>query len=167
MNESLPDNKNTGALMKKIVTVLLFLFIAIAVISFIVTTTKKANILTKSATIATAKNSTIIVYYFHRTSRCNTCIAIENNSHEVIKNFFTKELQSQKIKFIVLNTELTENNHFVQDFNLAFNSLVVALIKDGKVLKYKNLEAVWDYWEDKEKFTQYVKENIKIFLDEI
>ncbi len=167
MNELSHNNKNINNIAKQIITAILSIFIIISIFYFIITTVKKDNNLQKSSSIANFQNAAVMVYYFHRTSRCNTCITIEKLSHEVIQNNFKNELQLNKLKFIPLNIELNENKHFVQDLNLSFNSLIVTLIRNSKIVKYKNLEDVWNYYEDKEKFASYVIENIKIYLDEI
>jgi hypothetical protein len=111
-------------------------------------------------------NNKVIVYYFHGTSRCTTCRTIERYSKEAIERYFAQELKNRTLEFKPLNIEEPENRHYIQDYQLYTKSLVLALYKDDKQLKWKNLPEVWSYVSDKEKFYQYVKDETEKFLQE-
>jgi hypothetical protein len=111
--------------------------------------------------------SKVIAYYFHGTFRCSTCRTIEKYSHDAIQEYFSKELGNGKLEFKPLNVEDPENRHYIQDYQLFSKSLVLSLVADGKEIKWKNLTDVWSYVSDKEKFYQYVKDEIDNFLKEI
>ena len=114
-----------------------------------------------------AKNAKIIAYYFHGTYRCHTCLNIEKYSYEAIEKYFSKELQNKTLEFKPVNVEEPENRHYVQDYQLFTKSLVIAIHKDKKQVKWKNLADVWTYVNDKEKFYQYVKDEIEKLLKEM
>jgi hypothetical protein len=103
-------------------------------------------------------NNKVIAYYFHGTHRCTTCLTIERYSREAIEKYFSKELHDKRLEFIPLNVEEPENQHYIQDYQLYTRSLVLALYKDDKQAKWKNLTDVWTYVRDREKFYQYVKD---------
>lgn len=84
-------------------------------------------------------NSKVIAYYFHGTHRCPTCLTIERYSHEAIENFFSNELRDRKLEFKPLNVEESENRHYIQNYQLYTRSLVIALYKNDKQVKWKNL----------------------------
>ena len=111
-------------------------------------------------------NSKVIAYYFHGNFRCPTCFKLEQYSKEAIEVNFKGELASGKLVFNVINTDERENEHFVKDYQLYTKSLVLALVKDGKEVKHKNLAKIWDYVGNKNKFYNYVTEEIKNFLKE-
>ena len=113
-----------------------------------------------------AQNSRVIAYYFHGTFRCSTCRTIEEYSHDAIQTYFAKELGNGKLEFRPVNVEEPENKHFIQDYQLVTRSLVLSLVSDGKEMKWKNLADVWKLVRDKEKFYQYVKDEVAIFLKE-
>ena len=113
-----------------------------------------------------SKNSKVIAYYFHGTFRCSTCRSIEQYSHDAIQKYFAKELQNGKLEFRPVNVEEPENKHFIQDYQLVTRSLVLSLVSDGKETKWKNLPDVWKIVRDKDKFFQYVKDEVEIFLKE-
>ena len=113
-----------------------------------------------------AQNSKVIAYYFHGTFRCSTCRTIEEYSHDAIQTYFAKELGNGTLEFRPLNVEEPENKHFIQDYQLVTRSLVLSLVSDGKETKWKNLPDVWKLVRDKDKFFQYVKDEVDKFLKE-
>lgn len=113
-----------------------------------------------------AMRSKVIAYYFHGTYRCSTCQTIEQYSREAIEQYFSKELDDKTLEFKPLNVDDPENRHYIQDYELFTKSLVIVLYKDDKQVKWKNLENVWKYAGDKEKFYQYVKGEVENFLKE-
>jgi len=114
-----------------------------------------------------AMRSKVIAYYFHGTYRCSTCQTIEQYSRDAIEQYFSKELDNKTLEFKPLNVEEPENRHYTQDYGLFTKSLVIALYKDEKQVKWKNLEDVWKYVGDKDKFYQYVKDEVENFLKEL
>jgi len=113
-----------------------------------------------------AHNSKVIAYYFHGTFRCSTCRTIEQYSHDAIQTYFAKELGNGTLEFRPVNIEEPENKHFIQDYQLVTRSLVLSLVSDGKETKWKNLPDVWKLVGDKDKFFQYVKDEVEKFLKE-
>jgi len=113
-----------------------------------------------------SQNSKVIAYYFHGTFRCPTCRTIEQYSLEAIQTYFAKELGSGKLEFRPVNIEEPENKHFIQDYQLVTRSLVLSLMSDGKETKWNNLADVWKLVRDKDKFFQYVKDEVEKFLKE-
>lgn len=117
-------------------------------------------------TTGTSQNSKVIAYYFHGTFRCTTCRTIEQYSHDAIQMYFAKELGNGRLEFRPVNIEEPENKHFIQDYQLVTRSLVLSLMSDGKETKWNNLADVWKLVRDKDKFFQYVKDEVEKFLKE-
>jgi hypothetical protein len=114
-----------------------------------------------------AQDLKVIAYYFHGKFRCTTCRTIEQYSHDAIQTYFAKELGNGRLAFRPVNIEEPENKHFIQDYQLVTRSLVLSLMAaDGKETKWKNLADVWKLVRDKEKFFQYVKDEVEKFLKE-
>ncbi|MFB3919487.1 MAG: nitrophenyl compound nitroreductase subunit ArsF family protein [Candidatus Velamenicoccus archaeovorus] len=105
-----------------------------------------------------------IVYYFHGTFRCMTCMNMEKYSREAIETNFKDALQSGKLEFNVLNVEEKGNEHFVKDYQLYTKSLVLSFVKDGKEVKSKNLDKIWEYAHNKQEFVQYVADEVRAFM---
>ncbi|MDD5730003.1 MAG: nitrophenyl compound nitroreductase subunit ArsF family protein [Candidatus Omnitrophica bacterium] len=108
----------------------------------------------------------ITVYYFHSSMRCPTCYKLEQYSKEAVETYFKNEIVSGKVEFRAVNIEDKANEHFVKDYQLYTKSLVLSLVKDGKEIKAKNLEKIWEYAMDKQRFFSYVKAEIADFLKE-
>jgi len=113
-----------------------------------------------------SQNSKLIAYYFYGTFRCTTCRTIEQYSHDAIQMYFAKELGNGRLEFRPVNIEEPGNKHFIQDYQLVTRSLVLSLMSDGKETKSKNLADVWKLVRDKDKFFQYVKDEVEKFLKE-
>jgi len=47
-----------------------------------------------------------------------------------------------------------------------FKSLILSLVKDGKETKWKNLDKIWEYVGNKQRFLDYVKAGIADLLKE-
>lgn len=106
----------------------------------------------------------VIAYYFHGTMRCPTCHKLEQYSKEAIETNFKDALISGRLEFKVVNTEDKGNEHFINDYQLYTKSLVISLVKNGKEIKAKNLNKIWEYVGDKQKFFEYVTSEINNFL---
>jgi len=113
-----------------------------------------------------ASGNRVVAYYFHGNFRCPTCHKLEQYSKEAIEANFKNELASEKLEFRVINTDERGNGHFVNDYQLYTKSLVISLVKGGKEVKSKNLAKIWDYVGNKQKFFDYVTEEIRNYLKE-
>ncbi|MCF7870243.1 MAG: nitrophenyl compound nitroreductase subunit ArsF family protein [Candidatus Omnitrophica bacterium] len=109
----------------------------------------------------------VIVYYFHTTFRCPSCHKIEQYTEGAIKEYFAKEIESGDLEYKVINIEEKGNEHFVQDYKLYTKSVVLTLIEDGKEIRSKNLEQVWQLLRNKDQFYQYIKNETQGFLDSL
>lgn len=108
----------------------------------------------------------IIAYYFHGSFRCYTCTNMEKYSREAIEDNFKDDLASGKIEFKTVNVEERGNEHFVDEYKLYTKSLVLSLVKDGKEVKSKNLDKIWEYARNKQKFIDYVTGEINEFMED-
>jgi len=109
----------------------------------------------------------IIAYYFHGNFRCFNCYRIEQYSKEAIEQYFKDELDSGKLVFKITNIEEKGNEHFIKDYRLYTKSLIISLVKDGKEVKFDNLVKVWEFLGNKQKFYDYVKDEITQYLKEL
>lgn len=117
--------------------------------------------------IEAPKNNYVIVYYFHGNFRCFNCYRIEQYSKEAIGQYFKDGLSSGKLVFKVINIEEKGNEHFIKDYQLYTKSLVVSLVRDGKEVKFDNLTKVWEFLWDRQKFYDYVKEEVTKYLKQL
>ena len=154
--------------MKKLFPILLaaaalnFLFVLLAVVAL-----SSSIFLSPSAqAVENAKPAHVVAYYFHGTMRCPTCHKLEQYSKEAIETNFKDVLRSGKLEFKVVNIEDKGNEHYGEDYQLYTKSLILSLVKDGKETKWKNLDKIWEYVGNKEKFIDYVKSGVADLLKE-
>jgi hypothetical protein len=130
------------------------------------TSTKQKDEAPPPQIAVTSQDAKVIVYYFHGMVRCTTCKTIEKYSREAVEHYFQNELKNGKLVFRALNVEEAENRHYIQDYQLFSKALVVSLVKQDKEVTWKNLTDVWKLVGDKEKFFQYIKDEVEKFLRE-
>ncbi len=111
-----------------------------------------------------AQNSKVIAYLFPWDVQMFDMPTIEKYSHDAIYQYFAKELSTGKLEFKSVNVEEEENRHYIKDYQLFSKSLILVLYKDDKQVKWKNLPDVWKLVRDKDKFFQYVKDEVEKFL---
>ena len=114
----------------------------------------------------TPSGTKIMAYYFHGTMRCPTCHKLEQYSKEAIETNFKDALASGKLEFKVVNVDDKDNEHYGSDYQLYTKSLILSLVKDGKETKWKNLDKIWEYVGNKQRFVDYVKNEVSDFLKE-
>ena len=106
----------------------------------------------------------VIAYYFHGSFRCYTCTNMEKFSKEAIETNFKDALASGNLEFKAVNVEDRGNEHFVNDYKLYTKSLILSMVKDGKEVKSKNLDKIWELARNKQRFIDYVTSEINGFM---
>jgi len=107
-----------------------------------------------------------MVYYFHGSFRCPTCHKLEQYAKEAVETNFKGALGSGTLEYKTVNTDDKGNEHFLGDYQLFTKSVVLSMTKDGKEVKWKNLDKIWDLVQNKQKYMDYVKCEIEDFLKE-
>lgn len=104
------------------------------------------------------------VYYFHRTARCPTCLKIEALAKQEVEASFATELKRGDLKFLSLNVEEAGNEHFVKDYELVAQALVLVEYRNGVAQRSRNLEAIWDLVGTEAEFNRYVRDEVRTFV---
>jgi len=89
---------------------------------------------------------------------------MEKYSREAVDSNFKDALASGKLEFKAVNVEEGGNEHFVNDYKLYTKTLVLSMTKDGKEVKSKNLDKIWELARNKQKFIDYVASEVKAFM---
>ena len=74
----------------------------------------------------------LIIYYFHSTHRCPTCLSIEDNTKATLEKYFAKELKTGTIVFKSINVDDKENEKIAKKYDAFGSALHLTVIKDGK-----------------------------------
>ena len=152
--------------LKSIITVLLLLFVAISIVVLFInenrapkTEVKKESMKDGETLQAGSRGgSKIIVYYFHNTKRCRTCRRIEALTKKAVETGFPEDLENGKVELRILNVQVPENEHFVLDYNLTTNAVVVSLLENGSEVSWKRLDRVWELVNNEEAFIRYIQD---------
>lgn len=105
-----------------------------------------------------------VAHYFHRTARCYTCLKIEHFAHDVIFRDFAGQLKEGKLLFLPTNVEASGNEHFVKDYELVSQALVLVKYDGTRVERSRDLDRIWDLVGDSARFDQYIHDEVATFL---
>ena len=103
----------------------------------------------------------IRVYYFHRTARCPGCLKIESLAQETVQTSFPIELENGMVTWHSVNVDDDRDAHFVDEYDLSTQSVVIAEYSGNKQLRWKNLDKVWELLDADVEFSQYVESEIR------
>jgi hypothetical protein len=131
-----------------------FLLLAIAGIS--------CNSQTKTKTVASVSNSSDVeVYYFHMTTRCVTCKAVEAEARKNIEVLYPEMVKSGKISFTALNLDEATGKSMGE--KLGVNSQTLLIVKGEQKFNITN-EGFLYAVSQPQKFTEVMKSKIDPLL---
>jgi len=108
----------------------------------------------------TEDNANYIAYYFHPAARCESCLNLESYVKELIETKYSKNT----FIFKSINIDEEENEHFKKDYDLKFSSVILVRFENGAQKRWKNLDSVWSFTENKEQFFRYTEKEILNFI---
>jgi hypothetical protein len=153
---------------KTIVTGLLLLFVAVTVVVIVV---KETGVQApETASVRGTTNRTVgvpakvVVYYFHGNYRCPTCLKIEALTAEAVNTGFVGDIRSGRVELKSVNVEEQGNEHYIQDYELASRSVVIARYEGERPKAWKRLDAVWTLHGDRDGFFRLVQEETRLLL---
>lgn len=85
-----------------------------------------------TASAKSPQKDRVEVIYFHGKQRCATCMAIEENTREVINSLFANELKNGKIVFKIVDISTQEGEKIADKYEVTWSSLFVNKWKNGK-----------------------------------
>ena len=107
----------------------------------------------------------VIAYYFHGNTRCMTCRKIEAYTYEVLVEQFPKAVEGGVIEWRVVNVDLPENEHFIEDYQQTSLSVVLVDAAVGEQGEWKTLQRVWELVGNRDDFQEYVRAETRAFLE--
>ncbi|MBU8932450.1 MAG: hypothetical protein KOO62_00440 [candidate division Zixibacteria bacterium] len=151
---------------KNILTIILLLFVA-ASVAWLVSGKGSIEQTTPLEELATTSaEDGFVAYYLHGMRRCATCEKLESYSIKAVQSGFAKELESGQLQWRVLNYDLPENEHFLSNYDITHQSVVITLVETDSVIRWRNLDKIWDLVGDEEAFMAYVQTEISDFIGE-
>ncbi len=107
----------------------------------------------------------VVLYYFHTTFRCASCLTIEKTARQVVSEQFQKLLDKGVLQFYPVDVEQPQNRHYIEDYQLYSKSLVLVEYRDGKEVRHKNLEGIWQQ-TSLEGLRDYIAQEISTFVED-
>jgi hypothetical protein len=67
----------------------------------------------------------VAVYYFHFTRRCNTCIAVEENSQKAVEELYPEQVKSGEYIFKGINLDEDSSKDIAKELGVSMQTLLV------------------------------------------
>ncbi len=107
---------------------------------------------------------TVTAYYFFMKPRCATCNKLESYAKEAVEEGFPEQAKAGHVKFVAVNCDEPENEHYLTDYMLETKALVLIAREDGKPDDWRNLKEIWDKVGEKPVYLDYVRDEIRDML---
>jgi hypothetical protein len=79
----------------------------------------------KQASVGTEVSNQVAVYYFHFTRRCNTCMAVEENSKKAVEELYPDQVKSGSYTFTAINLDEESSKEIADKLGVSMQTLLV------------------------------------------
>jgi hypothetical protein len=110
------------------------------------------------------KAADVVVTYFTTNVRCVSCRTIEELTRRAVAEGFASELAAGRVVFRVVNTDLPEHQHFLEQYSITNKIVIVSHQREGNEVEWSPRQDVWTLFHDPEAFLAYVREPIAGYL---
>lgn len=95
-------------------------------------TQNQQNSVTSTTELSKYPNSKLIIYYFHSTQRCPTCLSVEKNTKEILEESYKPELENNQIVFKSINFVEKENEELAKKYQISMSTILLVYNKNQK-----------------------------------
>jgi hypothetical protein len=113
---------------------------------------------------APTETSRVLVSYFHRTIRCETCLKFEALTERALRDGFANELASGRLEWRIADFEEPGHESDVAKYDIFESSLIVSRFVGDEEMEWKKLDAIWDLVGDEGAFVQYIQFEVAEYL---
>lgn len=158
--------------MKKYLSVLLLVFVAVSVFVMVLRERNAARMVPEAPVAeATVENKAVlkdavVAFYFHAKQRCYTCNTLEKYAKEALESNFPEEMSNKTLAFQSVDVTEPANQHYIQDYQLSAQAVVLQKVKNGEVVASKKLDKIWELVRDEAAYKAYIKDSTQEFLKE-
>lgn len=149
---------------KNLITFVLLLFVAVSVVYLAANFYSTGKGQEYNPTIKDPNSLEVLVYYLHNNTRCINCIRFEKYTKDVINDVFADQVKEGKIALKILNYELSEYSHYVEDYKLVTKAVIVVKMDKGRQTGWKNLDKIWVLVNDEKAFKKYITDEVANYL---
>lgn len=115
------------------------------------------------AAVAT-EPSRVVVSYFHRTIRCETCLRFETLTDRALREAFAGELADGRVEWRVTDFEEPGHEAEVARYDIFESSLVVSRFVGDTEADWKKLDAIWSLVGDEGALVQCIQGEVGAYL---
>ena len=127
------------------------------------------NVHVSTASIQSAPSSKlrVVIYYFHPTLRCTSCLLAESLAHQVVQEHWNDALDQGVLQWRLANIDLPENQSLTRLFAVDSSAVVAASVRDGKPVRWEKISQVWEQVQEPDTFRGRIHGQImKLLSDE-
>lgn len=103
----------------------------------------------------------IVVLHFHPTAQCSCCINVGNFAKMGLEKYYAKPYKEARIVFREYNID--EDSSTAKKYKIFWSALGFEKLSGGKN-EFKEIESVWEFCEDEEKFLPNFKKELDEFM---
>ena len=112
-----------------------------------------SNGASSSASISGSQEK-IQLLFFHRTSRCTTCINAEQFARDTLNTYFPEEVKSGALS--IQSIDYQKEPEMAKKYNVNMNDLKLIITKNGQET-VKDMPEIWTYVDDRNAYMNYLK----------
>ncbi|RKY18934.1 MAG: hypothetical protein DRP90_05100 [Planctomycetota bacterium] len=162
----------SAPVLRKAVTAVLLAFTAFSVLWIVLKETgavqrrvPAAPEASVSPTPAPAEGERFAVYYFIGGKRCSTCHKLEEYTREAVEKGFPDLVRSGVLFYETVDCDLPQNQHYIEDYELYAKSVVLVQFEGGRRVRWRKLDGVWERLRDREGFLEWVRSQVRSFME--
>ena len=106
----------------------------------------------------------VVVYYFHRTIRCVSCVRAEQWLDALLHERFAAAMAEGRLVLLILNVDEEANRHFAEEFDVQSSALWITQAVPGHTDRRTLAGEIWTRAHDKAVFDTYVGELVESYL---
>jgi hypothetical protein len=107
----------------------------------------------------------LVVYYFHTEKRCASCDTMEWAAKRAIEGAFAEELGAGLIAYRDINFQSRSNQALQSAYGLAFSTIILSSIDEGREQRHQRLDEVWQMLSDREALALHIEAQIRAMLE--
>jgi len=128
-------------------------------------TSAQNNVQPVASNPAKASPSQVLIYNFHLTNRCPSCIAIEDATIKTLETYFAQELKQGRIKHFSLNVDDDVNKSLCMKYQAYGSGLFVTKVINGKETTTDLTGDGFRFARNKpDRFIEILKNQITVYL---
>jgi peroxiredoxin len=97
----------------------------------------------------------IVLLYFHRTERCQSCNNAEQYARDTLNTYFPDEVKSGKLS--IQSIDYQKDKEMAKKYNVNMQGLKLAEYRDGQET-VKDVSEIWTYVRDKNAYENYLRD---------